>query len=50
MGKNQVPRGTTKKEKCKCGKYYYPKLIGSSMKTTTECSVCSPDKYKEEKR
>lgn len=50
MGKNQVPRGATKKNKCKCGAYFYPTLIGSSLKVTTECQMCNPKIYKEEKK
>lgn len=50
MSKSQVPRGATKKIKCKCGRYFYQKLIGSSMKLTEECVVCNPKLYNEEKK
>ena len=51
MVKSQVPRGATKKEKCKkCGRHFFAKLIGSSLRTTTECSSCNPKAYKEEKK
>jgi len=50
MGKRATPRGVTKKTKCKCGKYFYPKLIGSSMKLTEVCVVCNPKLYREEKK
>ena len=50
MGKSQVPRGVTKKNKCKCGLYYYPKLIHSSMNSTKACSICEPELYKDKKK
>ncbi len=51
MGKNQVPRGVTRKKNCrKCGRLYHPILIGSSMQTTKECSVCNPKAYKPQKK
>jgi len=40
MGKSQVPKGATKKIKCKCGRLFYQELIGNSIKLTEECSLC----------
>lgn len=43
---SQVPGGVTKKEICKkCGRPFFARLVGSSMKTTTECSICNPEVY-----
>lgn len=50
MGKSQVPRGATKKRRCKCGAYYYPVLIGNSMKLTQECPICKPEQYQQKKK
>ena len=44
------PKWATEKKECKCGIYYYPSLIGSSMKITDVCSICDPDQYKERKK
>lgn len=50
MGKSQVPKGATKKEKCwKCGEFYFPMLRGNSLELTTECSTCNPKLYEKKK-
>ncbi len=43
------PKWATKKKKCGCGLYFHAALIGSSMKTTEECSACNPNLYKSDK-
>ena len=40
MGKSQVPRGSTRKEQCDCGRYYYPYQIGNSI--IYKCELCHP--------
>jgi len=50
MGKRAVPRGCTKKRRCKCGRYFFPKLIGSTLNLTTECNLCNREAYSEEKK
>lgn len=49
MGKHQVPAGATKKEKCKCGIYFYPVLIGATGKLSNGCSICKPEQYAPQK-
>lgn len=49
MGKSQVPRGATKKERCtKCKTLFYARLIGASLKITKECRHCNPQSHKEQ--
>lgn len=50
MGKRAVPRGCTKKIPCKCGRYFFPKLIGSTLNLTTECNLCNREAYKEKEK
>lgn len=50
MNKSQVPRGFKMRDKCKCGRNFHPRLFGSSMKTTKECSICNPEAYKDAKK
>lgn len=38
MGKNQVPRGCKRREKCKCGSFYYP----TSENKYSGCTGCFP--------
>lgn len=50
MGKSQVPRGATKKEKCpKCGGHYFQQLRGNSLEMTDACISCKPWQYEKKK-
>ncbi len=42
MGKRMCPKWAIKKIKCECGTLFYPVLIGSSNKVTTQCLTCKP--------
>lgn len=46
MGRSQVPRGTTKKEKCECGRFFYPYQLGN--KVINKCEICIPRREKKE--
>ena len=48
MSKSQVPRGATRKELCKCGKFYYWNYCeGNSTTPRNLCLICRPAREQE---